>query len=185
MNHDEACIAMFLAGDDRGFVGLVERYERPLLSFATKILDDATAAEDMVQEAFVAVATGVESLSNRWAFRTWVFRITYFKCLLQLKLRKKEKTGRLISITPKSEPVDPLSIRTVDARAADMGRLVASLNPSDRALLELRFVEGFSVTEIAEATDTLADTVKQRIYRLRMTLKDLLESNPPERGTEP
>jgi len=160
-------------------------YEQPLLSFASQMLKDSTSAEDIVQETFVAVALGVDSLSKPGVFRAWIYRITYFKCLRHLRLRKHEKGTRTISIGPGNEPVDPRSIRTDDERAAQMRRLVDGLNPRDRALLEMKLVEGFSVEEIAEATDTLPDTVKQRIYRLRMTLIDLFESNPPEGGNEP
>lgn len=183
-HQDEACIAMYLAGDERGFDGLVRRYQRPLLSFATNILEDQVAAEDMVQEAFVAVATSVESLTDPGAFRTWIFKITYFKCLRVIKLRARERASRNVSITPTAEPVDPRSIRADGDRAAHMLQLVQRLNPSDRALLDLKFVAGFTNAEIAEATDTLTDTVKQRIYRLRMNLIDLFESNAPELGNE-
>ncbi len=183
-NHDEACIAIYLAGDVRGFVDLVERYERALLSFATKILNDAAGAEDMVQEALIVLATGVEALANRKAFRTWIFRITYFKCLERLKVLRREKDAGVFAITPSTVIVDPRTVRPAEDTATQMRLLLDRLNPGDRALLELRFAEGFSIAEVAEATDTPLATVRKRIYRLRKTLKDLLESNPPERGNE-
>ena len=184
LDPDDACIAAYLEGDQTAFARLVARYEQRLLSFATKLIGDYVTAQDIVQEAFVAAATSAESRSMRF-FRSWLFRIAYFKCLRVRHDGKRRPVLPRIPIGPGREPVDPKStLRPIEnsERATRLGELLDRMSAPDRAVLELKYIEGFSTKEIAAATGARPDTVRKRLYRLRMTIVDLFESDPREQG---
>lgn len=80
-DEDDALIACFLGGEERGFEMLYRKYQGRFLATARRFLRDATEAEDVVQETFVAIYQGLPRFRHRAAFPTLAYQILVRKCL--------------------------------------------------------------------------------------------------------
>jgi RNA polymerase sigma-70 factor (ECF subfamily) len=76
---DQALIDALRRGDEAAFVGLVEKLHRPLIRTAIRYVRDPDVAEEVVQEAWIAVVTGIDRFESRSSLRTWIFQIATFK----------------------------------------------------------------------------------------------------------
>lgn len=72
---DAELVAGLRAGDEAAFEWLVSRYRTPLLRLARQFVPTAAAAEDVVQDTFVAVFSGIDRFEGRSSFKTWLYRI--------------------------------------------------------------------------------------------------------------
>src|SRR5919199_4452605 len=72
---DLALVQALRGGDETAFLTLVERYQAALLRLAQLYVRDRAAAEDVVQETWLAVVRGIERFEGRAALKTWLFRI--------------------------------------------------------------------------------------------------------------
>ncbi len=66
-------------GDERIFVDLVQRYQRPLLRLAQTFVPNQAVAEEVVQDTWIAVIKGIDRFEGRSSLRTWVFRILTYQ----------------------------------------------------------------------------------------------------------
>ncbi|NQV49630.1 MAG: sigma-70 family RNA polymerase sigma factor, partial [Candidatus Marinimicrobia bacterium] len=89
---DEELIAEFQAGDDRGFVELVDRYKDRLVNFVYRFLHDMTDAEDLVQETFLKVYKNKQAYREIAKFSTWIYTIAGNLARSELRKRKRRKT---------------------------------------------------------------------------------------------
>ncbi len=76
---DEAVVMALRAGDERIFVDLVQRYQRPLLRLAQTFVPSQAVAEEVVQDTWIAVIKGIDRFEGRSSLRTWVFRILTYQ----------------------------------------------------------------------------------------------------------
>src|SRR3990170_1843713 len=72
---DSAVVAAFLAGEERAFQELVERYQTRLLNFVFRTIGDRDRAEDLVQEVFIRVYRHLHRFDRSKKFSTWVYTI--------------------------------------------------------------------------------------------------------------
>lgn len=171
-------------GDARAFEQLALEIERPLYRHAARMLghDDA---EDVVQDALLSAWKSMASFEGT-SFRAWVFRIVTNRALDRLRARKRRPE---LPLDPPSEnddsvnwaePVAPgpeLADLAADREALGVVEDALATIPADqRAALLLRDVEGFAYEEIAIITSTEIGTVKSRIHRGRLAVRNILIS---------
>ncbi|MDP7639847.1 MAG: sigma-70 family RNA polymerase sigma factor [Candidatus Hydrogenedentes bacterium] len=106
-------------------------------------------------------------------FAVWAFRIISHKC--RDILRRKQRRARLHD----AYEVE-VSRRKSASREGSAQDLLAHASPEDRALLALRYVEGFTLTEIGNIMNMPAGTVKSRLYHGRKRLRAILEDTDNE-----
>jgi RNA polymerase sigma-70 factor (ECF subfamily) len=172
------------SGDARAFEQLALEVERPLFRHAARMLgqDDA---EDCVQDALLSAWKSMGSFEGT-SFRAWVFRIVTNRALDRLRSLKRHPE---LPLDPPLENDD--SVRWAEPAApgpelADLAadrealRVVedalATIPAEQRAVLLLRDVEGFAYEEIAAITSTEIGTVKSRIHRGRLAVRNILVS---------
>jgi RNA polymerase sigma-70 factor (ECF subfamily) len=128
-------------------------------------------AFDLTQETYIKAFAAFPGFDGRSSLKTWLFRIGVNEAL-QLHRRSrvfKRKLERLASeTTQKWEPIGPLACR-IDVKEALNG-----LDPSDRAILLLRYHEGLDYRSIAETAGIAEGTVASRLNRARQRLRVLL-----------
>ena len=171
-------------GDARAFEQLALEIERPLYRHAARMLghDDA---EDCVQDALLSAWKSLASFEGT-SFRAWVFRIVTNRALDRLRARKRHPD---LPLDPPSEDDDSVGWAEPAAPGPELADLASdrealrvveealALVPADqRAALLLRDVEGFAYEEIATITSTEIGTVKSRIHRGRLAVRNILIS---------
>jgi RNA polymerase sigma-70 factor (ECF subfamily) len=171
-------------GDARAFEQLALDIERPLYRHAARMLgqDDA---EDVVQDALLAAWKSLGSFEGT-SFRAWVFRIVTNRALDRLRSRRRHPE---LPLDPPAEDDDSTGWAEPTAPGPELADLAADREalvvveqalariPADqRAALLLRDVEGFAYEEIATITSTEIGTVKSRIHRGRLAVRNILIS---------
>ncbi len=181
---DPELVRRCLAGDERAYRELIERYERQVYSLALRMVRVREDAEDLAQETFVRMFKALDRYDPSRAFPAWLFTIAARLSIDHLR-RRRVKTVSLFRSEPGTEEervvevADPgfgpeeLAVRGEEERSA--GALIASLPEHYRVVVMLRHQQGLSYEEIAEALRLPLGTVKARIHRARALLKDRLE----------
>jgi RNA polymerase sigma-70 factor (ECF subfamily) len=182
-------IAACRAGDAEAFGELVTRYQDRAYSLAYRLTGNADDAAETVQEAFLKAYRGLDSFRGDAAFYTWLFRIV----VNEVKSRRRSRRARPVTLSldarpdrAEDDPESPVSggLRanvsdpSDEATRAENRRLVeagiAKLDEEERMMIVLRDIEGRNYDEIADLLGCPKGTVKSRLHRARMTLKDHL-----------
>jgi RNA polymerase sigma-70 factor (ECF subfamily) len=169
------------AGDPRAFEDLARREERALYRHALRIVGTTSDAEDIVQDALFSAWRSIASFQGL-SFRAWLFRIATNRALDQLRSRKRKPE---LPLDPPdddeitwAEPVAPgpdLTQLAGDREAlAAVETALEALPAEQRTALLLRDVEGFAYEEIAVITSVEIGTVKSRIHRGRLAVRNSL-----------
>lgn len=181
---DAALIERWRSGDERAFEELVARYEKRVYNLCYRMSGNADDAGDLTQEAFVRVYAALPNFRGQSSFATWLYRIATNICLDELRRRGREparsldqpapaEDGRLMPQTADPAAGPPEEIERAELRAAVLGG-IAALQPDHRAVLVLRDLQGLSYEEIAAALGCSLGTVKSRLNRARLALKERL-----------
>jgi len=116
------------------------------------------------------------------AFSTWLYRVVMNACLDELKRRQRRPVPLSAVVEPDAHPpeqadpsADPLAIAQQRERQAAIRRAIASLPAHHRAVLVLCDLQGMSYEEAAQVIGARVGTVKSRLNRARLALKDRLE----------
>ena len=169
-------------GEGRAFEDLARAVERPLYRHALRMLANASDAEDVVQDALLSAWKSLSSFEGA-SFRAWIFRITTNRALDRLRARKRrpelpldppaddEEAGWAEPAASGGELVDLVGDREAVALIEEA---LGHLPPEQRAALLLRDVEGFAYEEIATITFAEIGTVKSRIHRGRLAVRNAL-----------
>jgi RNA polymerase sigma-70 factor (ECF subfamily) len=163
---DETLLARVAGGDPDALSELYERYRTVTYSVALRITTDPSAAEDVVQEAFLGVWRNAgRYASARGSVRTWILAIVHHRAIDSLRRR------RPISELPESDAPPPSTLVLPDIWPEVAGRLdrdaisaaLATLSPIQREALELAYYGGLTQQEIAARTGAPLGTVKSRV----------------------
>jgi RNA polymerase sigma-70 factor, ECF subfamily len=167
-------------GDRHSFAQLYDRFSGVLFSTAYRVLNDQHAAEDVLQDVFVQIWDKAPLYdSARGKPLTWAVTLTRNKAIdrlrsVQRRTRAQDELERQTSIFTKWE--GKTSADEVDA--SEKSRMVRSavmqLSDEQRQAIEMAFFSGMTQAEIAEKLEEPLGTVKARIRRGMMKLKDLI-----------
>lgn len=169
-------------GDMRAFEGLMRRYNRRLLRVARGVLQDDSAAEDAVQEAYLSAFTHLEDYRASGNFGAWLARIALNEALM---LRRRTRTDT-VSLDQPDEPLDGVAEReapllteasvtydyaeALNARQL-LERAIDGLQEDFRMVFILRRIEQMTVSETATALGINEATVRTRLYRAQRLLR--------------
>ena len=176
---DRRLIAECLAGRTTAFGELVRRYQDRLFNAVVRVVDTAEDAADVVQDAFLNAFQSLNSFKGDSEFFTWLYRIA-FNAAISLRRKKKAVLSFDGDDRAATEPVDPSVFARPGValeRSEEDGQLLAALNrlsPEHRMVLVLKELEGQKYEDIAEVLNVPIGTVRSRLHRARMELRDLL-----------
>jgi RNA polymerase sigma-70 factor (ECF subfamily) len=165
MVSDEALMLEFQRGSREAFEELFSRYRGPLYGFFRRRLENHERAEELAQETFLAVIRATARYEPRALVRTYLYGIA-------LKLLAADRRKQPKDELPQSgaEPaIDEAPDSTLWVRQA-----LEKLEAPEREILMLREYEQLSYSEIAELLRLPVNTVRSRLFRSRMALKDFL-----------
>ena len=176
---EEEVIARAAAGDRGAFTQLIEHYQSACYGLAWRLLGDPDQAADAAQDAFVHAYDAISKYRGG-IFRSWILRITANASYDILRRAQRRPTTTLPDVEegeaelPDVRAVDP----AVEASRSELRRhLDAALRrlPEDqRTAVVLCDVYGMDYQEVADATESALGTVKSRIHRGRLRLREML-----------
>ncbi len=153
------------------FEGLVRRFERPLLSYATRITDDRDRAHDVVQEVFVELQKRLRAGSNDVSAK-WLFTVCRNRAL---NICRKERRLAFVTedVLDRGEGNAELPAEHLQQKEASgfLLRIVATLPPRQQEVLQLRFQNDLSYQEISEITRLSLSNVGVLIHTALKTLR--------------
>jgi RNA polymerase sigma-70 factor (ECF subfamily) len=183
---DSSVVNAFLAGEERAFQELVERYQVRLLNFIYRTIGDRERAEDLVQEVFIRVYRHLHRFDRAKKFSTWIYTIA--SNLAKNELRNRSRNPLVFFQAIKKSWQDeerPLQFEDSTTRPDDLYRKrhlrelveasVDQLPEHHRQVFVLRELEGKSYEEIAEITGCNLGTVKSRLNRARNSFAAIIE----------
>jgi RNA polymerase sigma-70 factor, ECF subfamily len=168
MTSDEALMLEFQGGSRAAFEELFARYRKTLYGFFRRRLNNAERAEELTQETFLAVIRSVSRYEPRALVGTYL-------CGIALKLLAAERRKFLTRSTSEQPAPEPKTDGTSE-RVLWVRQAMEKLDAPDREILMLREYEQLSYSEIGELLRIPLNTVRSRIFRSRLALRNYLES---------
>ncbi|HXJ89292.1 MAG TPA: sigma-70 family RNA polymerase sigma factor [Candidatus Binatia bacterium] len=201
---EQQLIAQVQRGQTEFFYELVRPYERRVYAAALAILRNETDAEDVAQEAMLKALANIRQFRAESRFSTWLIQITVNEALMR---RRRERTRMTEAIEDNRDeegeytPRDFADWREIPSEALErkevrqkLAEALASLDRKYREVFVLRDMEQLNIQETAEALGISVASVKTRLLRARLMLRDLLAGGwergwfsrlPFEKGTKP
>jgi RNA polymerase sigma-70 factor (ECF subfamily) len=172
-------------GDASAFNDIIVKYEKLVFNFAYRLTQNYDDAHDVAQDAFIRAYNALNTFRGDAAFSTWIFRII---TNVFLDDRKRKKAHPVQSIDEHSSPDDDqASMQVVDPgptpeeivaareRQALLAKAIRSLPDFQRTMVVLYHLEHKSYEEIADIVGLPLGTVKSRLNRSRLALKEKLQ----------
>lgn len=169
MTSDEALMLEFQRGSRPALDELFARYRQPLYGFFRRRLESKERAEDLTQETFLVVIRASVRYEALALVRTYLYGIA-----LKLLAAERRKQFRRASAESISEP---LTRENSDA-ALWVRQALQKLDTDEREILMLREYEQLSYAEIAEVLGIPVNTVRSKLFRSRLALRNHLEPQP-------
>lgn len=164
------------SGDRGAFTRLARLWQPDLLRHAARLLGEAEASRDAVQDAWLDIVRGLPRLREPVAFPAWAFRIVTRKCTGLIRSRQLVRaTASALTDEPHATSVDGAGLAE---QAADVGHVreaMAALPDEQRLALALHYQDGLTLAEISVVTDVPLGTVKTRLMHARRKLTDQLD----------
>ncbi|HOX58349.1 MAG TPA: sigma-70 family RNA polymerase sigma factor [Candidatus Paceibacterota bacterium] len=183
---DAALMLRVKQGDMGAFAELVDRYKRPVMNVACRMLRDATEAEDLAQAVFVQVFKSAHRYEVASRFSTWLFTITRNLCLNEIRRRSRHPTNSIEAAHPEQEgqpwqqfedkrtagPPERLLHGELEAKIEEA---LGALPENQRLAILLCRQEDLSYEDIARVLGCSVSATKSLIHRGRETLKQRLK----------
>lgn len=185
---DEELIVEYYQGDQAAFTALFQRYKRPVLNFALRLIDNRADAEDVVEEVFMSLLQQKYTIRAGAKFSTWMFRVAHNACMTHF--RKKKHVASLWF--KKNDENDYASWDVADTAdlpheeiakqesAMQVKKAIAKLPLEQKEALVLREYNGLAYDQISVILECSLEKVKILIFRARERLR--VELQPPTLG---
>lgn len=179
MNDDSWLIDQTLSGDSSAFGQLVTKYQDRLYNALVHMLGSADDARDVCQDAFVQAMVKLSSFQRSSAFYTWLFRIAMNMAATVRRRRKPTVSIEGHREASGDEPVSrdgaPSGRIEQQERVSQVQAALAGLTEEYRTVLVLREIDGHDYEAIASMLDLPVGTVRSRLHRARMELREQLK----------
>ena len=182
VSRDAALVRRLLQRDVSAFEELYDRHSRLVYALVLRILQQATTAEEIVQDVFLQLWRNASQYDrSRGPFVPWLLTLARNRALDRLRLkserqrRREEQAEELPSVVAIPDFEGALDEKR---RAVRVREVMSSLNPQQKRAIELAYFEGLTHTEIANALNEPLGTVKSWIRNGLLRLKEGLQIAP-------
>ena len=199
---EQRFVAALCRGDADAFATLVDRHSPAMIRVALAYVPSRAAAEDAVQETWIAVMRGIDGFEGRSSLKTWIFRIlTNVAMRSGARERRSVPFSALADAEDTGEPsVDPDRFLPADHELfpghwavmparwpmpeegllagetrAVIAAAIAELPAAQRTVIALRDVEGWSSEEVCEALEISSGNQRILLHRARNRVRDAIE----------
>lgn len=181
MNDDAQWIEQALAGQSAAFGQLVRKYQDRLYNTLMHVVGNAEDARDIVQDAFVQAFLKLDTFRRESGFYTWLYRIGFNVAATRRRAKRTSVSVERARDEGGGEPVDqgasPSELAEQRERVRQVHAALAKLDEEHRAILVLREIDGCCYETIAEVLDLPAGTVRSRLHRARLQLRNQLQES--------
>lgn len=174
-------------GNIIAFEKLIISHEKTVYNIAYRMFNNEEDAKDIAQEVFIKIYKNLNKFDGNCKISTWIHRITVNTCIDELRKRKGKETSSIDSLidlddgevqkqyTDNSFNPEQSLINKEDIE--DLKNAINLLSENHKALIVLRDIQGLSYNEISEITQISLGTIKSRISRARIQLKNIIMNN--------
>lgn len=183
---EQELVARAKQGDQDAFGQLVLNNEKRIYTLCLRMTGNPQDAQDQAQEAFLNAWRALDSFKGDSSFATWVYRLASNACIDFLRRQKRRQPVEVaVSLNDENsgwaEPVDPhqdvqKNLERQELRHA-VERGLQALPDHHRQVLVMRELSGLSYQEIGDTLNLDLGTVKSRISRARLALKNILQGD--------
>jgi len=176
------------AGDEKAFSEIVLQRQKKVFNIAYRMLGNSEEARDLAQEVFISVFESIKDLREEIKFDAWLTQITLNHCRNRWKYLKRRQYFNSDSLDDPIETEDGSVPKAVYDPSDDpetvlekkmiqelIQRGLLKLKEDQRELLVLRDLQGYSYEEMGETLGLPEGTIKSKLHRARMDLKEVLE----------
>ena len=193
MEEDRVILERLLGGDERAFEALVTQHDRALRRVARTFVQSQAAADDVVQETWLAVIGGLDGFEGRSSLSTWIFRILINRA--RTRASRDARTVPISAIQEEHRPtVDPaafgsdgrwrsapsrletdpeMSVLNVELRQ-QLLQAVDELAPAQRAVITLRDIVGLDAGEVCLLLEISDGNQRVLLHRARARVRAVL-----------
>ena len=188
---DDALVARAKEKDFEAFEALVERYQDKVYRLAFRFMRNETEAKEIVQETLLSVWRKLDGFKGDSQFSSWLYRVTANAALMRLRTQRRHPEVSTEELDPSfldrggpaygqvTSPGENWARRPDDELQSEelrtqLQRAIDALPEIYRTVFLIRDVDGFSTEETAEALDISVPTVKTRLHRARVALREAI-----------
>ena len=188
---DDELVARARAGDVPAFEELIGRHEEKIYRLAMRFTRNETDAAEILQETFLSAWRNLAGFEGKAQFASWLYRVAVNAALMLLRTQKRHPQVAVEDVTPEalgeaaSNAGPGLGAGTDWSRRPDeqfqseelrrqIQLAVDQLPESQRSVFLMRDVDGLSTEETAELLGVSLPTVKTRLHRARLTLREAI-----------
>jgi len=180
---DADLIKAVLAGDTASFEPLVVKYQPRVFGTARKYARLESEVEDIVQEVFLKAFSKLNTFRGESPFEHWLMKLTVRTCYDFLRSHQRNREQAFSDITAQESSwlekipagIQPNDEHDVNAARALLQKLLETLPPQSRMVIQLLEIEEKSLKEIADITGWSISLVKVRAFRARAAMRKALE----------
>jgi len=159
--------------DEKAFREIVNRWEPRLYYYLRRIVENENDVWDILQETWLVVFQNIRKLQEPLKFPTWLYKIGHNKAVNLL--RKENRYIQMKEEQAKDYRENDNSVIDVKERAEVVHKMLDKLKLDHREVLTLYFLEGFSISEMAQIIGISEGTAKSRLYYAKHRLHEALK----------
>jgi len=178
---DNALMMAYATGQSDAFDTLYARYKQPLYQFILHGCNNQASASEVFQDTWMSVVHARASYQDSGTFKAWLYRIARNKLVDFYRKQHKQSNEELdeeavyTSVTTINTPLNPLELAELDSDRERVHAAMDTLPWKQREAVMLKYIAGFSLSEIASEQGDPQETVKSRLRyaytRLRQQLR--------------
>jgi len=171
----------FRRGDQQAFNRLVALYQKKMYNLALGYVKQEDEARDLTQDIFITVFRQIDKLKEDEKFGAWLYQLAINHCRNRYQHLRRRNFFSSQSLDDPDIPLHLTSGETPEKEyeqkntARQVRKAIASLNPAEKEIILLRDLQGLTYEEISEVLNLPLGTVKSKLNRARLALKNRLK----------
>lgn len=149
------------------FVQELAKHQNRLLGYIFSLVGDHTRAQDILQETNLVLWRKIDEFHHDKPFLPWAFAIARYQVLADLRDRKRDRLLLDASLAEELSDRAEQKAGQLDSVASALRRCVEILTPKNRELIEKRYFQELSISELSNAVERTSDSVKVALLRAR------------------
>lgn len=172
LEQENRLIDRILAGEDRLYAELVDKYKSYAYTIALKIVNNKPEAEEVAQDSFIKAYHYLKNFNRTAKFSTWLYRIVFNTAISHKRKSRVEMVDIENRAIEYHERADAMAER--EDKQVYVAKAMGKLSEADQLAIQLFYIKEFSLEEVSELMGQNVNTVKVRIHRARQRLADEL-----------